>query len=125
MQVAESSAQERKSAWPLPATAGLRAAFGILWAIAAFLTWRSAFAVNYVGYVQNASHGQPAWLQPWFTLWLSLITPAAGIFVWVTRIVETLIAIGLLFGLARKWIYIVGALFSLLIWSTAEGFGGP
>jgi len=125
MQVAESSAQERKSAWPLPATAGLRAAFGILWAIAAFLTWRTAFAVNYVGYLQNASHGQPAWLQPWFGLWLSLITPAAGIFVWVTRIVETLIAIGLLFGLARKWIYIVGALFSLLIWSTAEGFGGP
>ena len=121
----ETPTQERKSAWALPAVAGLRAAFGILWAIASFLTWRSAFAVNYVGYIHNAAQGQPAWLQPWFSMWLSLITPAAGLFVWATRIIETLIAIGLLFGLARKWTYIVGALFSLLIWSTAEGFGGP
>ena len=39
--------------------------------------------------------------------------------------IETAIAIGLLFGLARRLTYIAGALFSLLIWSTAEGFGGP
>ena len=125
MQVAETSGWGRRSAWALPATAGLRAAFGILWAIAALLTWRNDFAVNYVGYVQNASQGQPVWLQPWFGFWLSVITPAAPFFIWATRILETLIAIGLLFGLARKWTYIVGALFSLLIWSTAEGFGGP
>ncbi len=125
MGIVETSVEERNRAWSLPATAGLRAAFGILWAIAAFLTWRGSFAVNYVGYLQNAAHGQPTWLQPWFTFWLSLITPAAALFVWTTRIVETLIAIGLLFGLARKWIYLGGALFSLLIWSTAGGFGGP
>src|SRR5574338_212050 len=58
-------------------------------------------------------------------MWINLISPAPTIFIWLTRIIETLIAIGLLFGLARKWTFIVGGLFSLLIWSTAEGFGGP
>ena len=38
---------------------------------------------------------------------------------------ETLIATALIFGFARKSTYIAAAVFSLLIWSTAEGFGGP
>ena len=117
--------EEQHNLWPPAAAAAVRAAFGILWAIAAFLAWRAAFAVNYVGYLQNASHGQPVWLGPWFNFWLALVTPNAAIFVWATRIVETLLAVGLLAGLARKWTYILGALFSLLIWATAEGFGGP
>jgi nitrite reductase (NO-forming) len=40
-------------------------------------------------------------------------------------LLETAICIGLLLGFARRITYVVGALFSLLIWSTAEGFGGP
>ena len=47
------------------------------------------------------------------------------LFVWLTRIIESAIALALLAGFARKTLYIVGGLFSLLIWSTAEGFGGP
>lgn len=43
----------------------------------------------------------------------------------MSRLIETAIAIGLLLGLARRLTYFGGALFSLLIWSTAEGFGGP
>jgi nitrite reductase (NO-forming) len=39
--------------------------------------------------------------------------------------VETLIAAALSFGFARKSTYIAAAVFGLLIWSTAEGFGGP
>ena len=38
---------------------------------------------------------------------------------------QTLLAIALLLGFARKTTYALGALFSLLIWATAEGFGGP
>lgn len=111
--------------WLTAAASAVRAAFGIIWAIDAYLTWRPEFAAHYVGYLQNALQGQPSWLAPWFNLWIGLVTPATGLFVWLTRIIETLIAIGLLFGLARKWVYIVGGLFSLLLWSTAEGFGGP
>ena len=38
---------------------------------------------------------------------------------------ETLIAVALITGFARKVTYIAAIVFSVLIWSTAEGFGGP
>lgn len=40
-------------------------------------------------------------------------------------VVETLIAATLILGFARKLTYLSAAAFSLLIWATAEGFGGP
>ena len=112
-------------AWPAVAAAALRVAFGVIWAVGAALTWAPDFAVHYVGYLHNAAQGQPAWLAGWFTMWIGLVTPHAMLFTWLTRIVETLIALALLTGFARKTLYVVGALFSLLVWSTAEGFGGP
>jgi len=114
-----------RTLWISAAVSAVRAAFGLIWAINAFLTWRPEFAIHYVGYLQNAALGQPQWLLPWFNMWIGLVSPNPDIFIWLTRIIETLIAIGLLFGLARKWTFIIGGLFSLLIWSTAEGFGGP
>ncbi|MGI8915527.1 MAG: multicopper oxidase domain-containing protein [Chloroflexota bacterium] len=111
--------------WQFAANGAVRAAFGIVWAIDAFMKWQPGFAAHYVGYLQNASQGQPGWLAPWFQSWLALVTPHAGVFVLTTRLVETAIALGLLFGLVRKAVYVLGAVFSLLIWSTAGGFGGP
>jgi nitrite reductase (NO-forming) len=119
------STEERSLAWLIVAAAGVRAALGSVIAIDAYLKWQPGFSVHYVGYLQNASNGQPPWLAPWFRLWLQLVTPHAGFFIIATRLIETAIAIGLLFGLARRLTYIAGALFSLLIWSTAEGFGAP
>lgn len=114
-----------RSVWPTALTSALRAAFGIIWAIDAYLTWWPEFSAHYVGYLRNAAQGQPAWLQPWFALWLALVPPNVDLFIWLTRLLETTIALGLLLGFARKWVYVVGGLFSLLIWTTAEGFGGP
>jgi nitrite reductase (NO-forming) len=49
---------ERSSdAWPDVASAALRFAFGIIWAIGAAFTWTSQFAANYVGYLHNAAQG--------------------------------------------------------------------
>lgn len=112
-------------AWRIMARAALRVAFGIIWAVDAALTWTPEFAVHYVGYLHNAARGQPGWSSFWFDMWIALVTPRAGLFVWLTRIAETVIACALLAGLGRKTLYAAGALFSLLIWSTAEGFGGP
>jgi nitrite reductase (NO-forming) len=112
-------------AWPAAATGGLRVGFGIIWAISAALVWEPGFAQHYVGYLYNAAHGQPAWLVVWFNMWIGLVTPHVMLFVWLTRAVETVIAFALLIGFARKSIYVAGILFSLLIWSTAGGFGGP
>jgi uncharacterized membrane protein YphA (DoxX/SURF4 family) len=38
---------------------------------------------------------------------------------------ETYLAIALVSGFARKLTYSVGAIYTVLIWTTAEGFGGP
>ena len=113
------------SAWPAVASASLRIAFGIVWAVGAAFTWSAQFAINYAGYLHNAARGQPAWSAWWFDMWIALVTPHAMVFVWLTRIAETALAIALLIGFARRTTYVLGALFSLLIWSTAEGFGGP
>jgi uncharacterized membrane protein YphA (DoxX/SURF4 family) len=52
---------------------------------------------------------------------------AAGIpvFAYLVAAAETLIAIAVLAGFARKITYIAAAAFSVLIWAVAEGFGGP
>ncbi|MEW9625370.1 multicopper oxidase domain-containing protein [Rhodanobacter geophilus] len=113
------------STWPAIAGTALRVAFGVIWAVSAALTWTADFASHYVGYLHNAATGQPAWSAWWFQLWIGLVTPHVGFFVWATRIAETALALALLLGFARKTTYIVGILFSLLVWSTAEGFGGP
>jgi nitrite reductase (NO-forming) len=121
----KSKAETESAAWLIVAAAALRTAFGVLMAIDAWLKWHPGFAAHYVGYLQNAATGQPHWLQGWFQMWLRLVTMHTEFFISATRIIETAIAIGLLLGLARRVTYFAGALFSLLIWSTAGGFGGP
>ncbi len=116
---------EAASYWPAMAGTALRVGFGLIWAVSAALTFTDDFASHYVGYLHNAATGQPAWSAWWFKMWIALVTPHVGLFVWGTRIAETLLALALLLGIARKATYIIGILFSLLIWSTAEGFGGP
>jgi nitrite reductase (NO-forming) len=111
--------------WPAIATTALRVAFGIIWAVGALLTFSPDFAAHYVGYLHNAAAGQPAWSAWWFSMWIALVTPHATLFIWATRIVESLLALALIFGIGRRSLYALGALFSLLVWSTAEGFGGP
>ncbi|HLI50514.1 MAG TPA: hypothetical protein VKU87_01880, partial [Thermomicrobiaceae bacterium] len=111
--------------WPAAASAALRVAFGIVWAIDASFKWHAAFSSHFVGYLQNASQGQPSWLHWWFNFWINVVSPNPSPWVWVVRIVETIIAAGLLFGIGRKSLYVGGIVFSLLVWSTAEGFGGP
>ena len=123
-----SDAQVREpfsESWPAMARTALRVAFGLIWVANAAFTWTSGFAVHYVGYLHNAAQGQPAWSAWWFNAWISLVTPHADLFIWATRIIETALALALVLGFARKTVYVLGALFSLLVWSTAEGFGGP
>ena len=119
------NAERESAAWLIVAAAGVRTAFGVLMAIDAWLKWQPGFAAHYVGYLQNAANAQPHWLAPWFHMWLRLVTMYTPFFISATRLIETAIALCLLLGFARRITYFAGALFSLLIWSTAEGFGGP
>jgi nitrite reductase (NO-forming) len=120
-----SDSSQTPKGWAAIASAALRVAFGLIWVVNAAFTWTSQFAVNYVGYLHNAAEGQYAWSAWWFDMWIALVTPNVEIFVTLTRLAVTLLAVALVLGFARKTIYLAGALFSLLIWSTAEGFGGP
>src|SRR5260370_36103171 len=68
---------------------------------------------------------QPSWLKGWFDFWITLQHPRAVFFAYLVAVAETLIALALIAGFARKLTYISAAAFSVLIWATAEGFGGP
>lgn len=103
----------------------LRIVFGIIWLIDAGFKWSPTFAREYVSLLTTAAHGQPPWLAPWFHLWVHIVSPAPDVWATLTAVVETATALGLIFGFAQKAGYAIGFVFSLLIWSTAEGFGGP
>jgi uncharacterized membrane protein YphA (DoxX/SURF4 family) len=106
--------------WPKDA---LRVTFGVIWGIDAVLKWLPGFIHGYSAMITMAGKGQPGWLQPWFHFWASPVHPTA--FAYGAAVIETLIAVALVFGVALKFTYISGAVFSLLIWAIAEGFGGP
>ena len=108
--------------WPKDA---LRIGFGVIWAIDAALKWLPGFRADYMDTIMSQAKGQPGWLHPWFSFWINLQHPRATFFAYLVALVETLIAAALIFGFARKLTYVSAILLSLLIWSTAEGFGGP
>ena len=112
----------RRIDWPKSA---VRITFGIIWLIDAIFKWQPGFHDDYLGFLQDASKGQPDWLSGWFNFWINLVSPRVGFFAYTTAVLETLIALALICGFGRKLTYIAAAAFSLLIWSTAEGFGGP
>jgi uncharacterized membrane protein YphA (DoxX/SURF4 family) len=109
-------------AWPKDA---LRITFGVMWLIDAILKWLPGFRNGYMAMMKMAAAGQPSWLHPWFSFWVNLQEPRAAFFAYLCAVVETLIAIAVILGFARKYTYISAAVFSVLVWATAEGFGGP
>jgi nitrite reductase (NO-forming) len=103
----------------------LRIVFGVIWGIDAVFKWQPAFINGFSGIITSAAQGQPGWLSPWFSFWTHFLAYNPHLFAILTAVIESLIALALLFGLARRATYVTAAVFSLLIWSIAEGFGGP
>jgi thiosulfate dehydrogenase (quinone) large subunit len=101
----------------------LRLLFGAVWAIDAYLKWQPSFIHGYAGDVGSAAQGQPDWLRPWFRFWRQLVSHDPRLLGYATAVIETLIALALLLGLARRAVYLGGALWSLGIWIIPEGFG--
>ena len=109
-------------AWPKDA---LRITFGVIWLVDAVLKWMPGFRASYMDTIMGEAQGQPGWLKPWFDFWIRFQHPNAMAMAWLVAVIETLIALALIAGFARKLTYISAIVFSLLIWATAEGFGGP
>ncbi len=99
--------------------------FGVIWLIDAVLKWLPGFRADYMSTIMGQADGQPGWLKGWFDFWIRLQHPQATFFAYLVAVAETLIAVALIAGFARKLTYSAAIVFSLLIWATAEGFGGP
>lgn len=112
----------QRPTWP---KSGVRILFGVVWMIDAIFKWQPAFRAEYLNLIQGAAKGQPAWLVPWFHGIANVVSSNPVLFAYLTAIVETMIAAGLILGVARKLTYILAALFAAAIWASAEGFGGP
>lgn len=87
--------------------------------------WLPGFRASYMSTIMGEAAGQPGWLKPWFDFWIRFQHPVAAPMAWLVAVIETLIALALITGFARKLTYTAAIAFSLLIWATAEGFGGP
>ena len=103
----------------------LRIAFGCVWAIDAYFKWQPAIRGQIMGVRTQAADGQPAWEAAWINVWVHLanINPLA--FGTMIAVVETLLAIALIFGIFPRGAMWCGLLFALMVWSVPQGFGGP
>ena len=111
-----------------PASRGalvVRLLFGVTWSIDAVLKWLPGYRNSFLSQLQAAAQGQPSWLHWWFHGWISVQSHAPALFADLTGLAETSIALVLLLGVARRAGYLVGIVYSLLVWSVGEGFGGP
>ncbi len=103
----------------------LRVVFGFVWLIDASFKWTPAFLNNFTSYLISGAQGQPAIIQSWIYFWVHIVSIDPHLFAIIVAISETLLAIGLIFGLFTKIALFGGAILSFVIWTTAEGLGGP
>jgi len=103
----------------------VRIVFGLVWAVDAAFKFEPAFYHGILGTVKAADAGEPGWLNHWFNFWYRIVGADPHLLAVFIIIIEILIAVSLLFGIARRLNYALGAVFSFLIWGVAEGFGGP
>ena len=103
----------------------LRIVFGFVWLIDAFFKWNPAFINNLTSYLAEGAQGQPSLVQAWIQLWIQGVNVNPHLFALAVALAETAIAFGLIFGFLSKAAMTGGMLMALVIWTTAEGFGGP
>src|SRR6476646_9937736 len=107
-------------------TATLRILLGLAWTANAALKWFPAFSAGFLSMLTGVSENQPAFLKPWFGFVTAVASDGRATFLALGSAgIETYLAVALLTGFARKLTYSVGAIYTALIWATAEGFGGP
>lgn len=74
--------------------------------------------------VVGAGQDQPS-LSWWFSYWASVIAGDPGLWWYGTGVLMAILATCLILGVARRLAYVVGFLFSLMLWAIPNGFGGP
>jgi thiosulfate dehydrogenase (quinone) large subunit len=113
------------STWRLRGIGIVRIIFGLIWAIDAWFKWQPGFLDTITSLLNDKLKGQPPAMQAWLTFWIHTVNLDPAFFAHMVAITETLLAVGLILGAFSNTIYVIGAVLSVLIWSTAQGFGGP
>jgi hypothetical protein len=103
MQTQPDEAVQSYGHWP---GAGLRAGFGVIWLIDATLKWLPGFRSNYMDTIIGQADGQPGWVKPWLDFRTNIEHPYTTAFAYVVAVLETVIAVALIVGFARKLTYI-------------------
>ena len=111
--------------WRLKGIGLLRILFGIIWGIDAWFKWQPDFINNFSTYLSGAQDGQPLLVHHWIGFWINTVGIDPTLFAYGTAVAETAIAIALILGAFTNLTTVVGVLLAVVIWSTAEGFGGP
>jgi thiosulfate dehydrogenase (quinone) large subunit len=111
--------------WRLKGIGILRILFGVVWGIDAWFKWQPDFINNFTGYLTGAQDGQPAFIKGWINFWINIVKVDPHVFAHGVAVGETLIAVFLIFGVLSNLTNIGGVLLTVVIWTTAEGFGGP
>jgi hypothetical protein len=108
-----------------PLTVG-RILFGLLWAFDAGLKWQPYFLTHFTDQLTGVVPGQPPWVDTYLAFVISVVSLIGPQIVAVlVAVVESLLALSLLIGRGLRLSVPLGILYSLVVWSTAEAFGGP
>ncbi|WP_298150929.1 MULTISPECIES: hypothetical protein [Metallibacterium] len=103
-----------------------RVLFGLLWAFDTWWKWQPAFLHGAGTYLAGSIAGQPHWIAVYIGFVLHVIqrvgTENFAIF---AALAESALALSLLTGVLIDLAMPLGVLYSLVLWSTAEGMGGP
>lgn len=111
----------------LHGAAVVRIVFGLVWAIDASFKWLPGFVHGQTlgdELGAGATVHTPV-IHQWIQLWHGAATSAPGAFAVGTGVVETLIALGMIFGVFSNLVFLGSAVFSFGIWSAAEAFHLP
>ena len=103
----------------------LRIIFGGIWLIDASFKWSPAFLNNFTSYLTGGAEGQSIFVQTWIHFWVQTVSVNPHFFGVIVAIAETALGIGLIFGICTELAIAGGIALTLVIWTTAEGFGGP
>jgi uncharacterized membrane protein YphA (DoxX/SURF4 family) len=106
-----------------------RVLFGLLWAFDAFWKWHPYFLKHAVTYLVQSQQGQPGWIVSYIQFFINgiqVLEPwGPWIFGFIAAVIESLIALSLLFKKGLDFMLPIGFVYSFVLWTTAEGWGGP
>jgi hypothetical protein len=104
----------------------LRLLFGALWAFDAGWKWTPFFIHHSLSYLVQAQAGQPAWIVAYIQFFIDAFRAIGQeTFGVIAALAETVIAVGLLAGRGMRFVLPFGLVYSLGVWTVAEGWGGP